>query len=164
MKNRCQTGQRTRGRKLEQSVLQLRQLGYGYVEVAQACGCSVGGAHKACARAIARLEQQCDGEARDLRRLQLLRLDHALVKLAPLIEDGQLSAIDRLVRVLERQARLFGLITPEQTRSKVDVHASGEQGPSDEDLAKMTREEMLAAADLILRGDQEPAATRTRRS
>lgn len=151
MKGQGRSPQRPRGRKLEQTVLQLRQRGYSYAEVAQACGCSVAGAHKACARAMARLEQQCDDEARDLRRLQLLRLEHALVQLAPQIEEGQLGAIDRLVRVLERQARLLGLVSPEQTKAKLDLQLAGGPGPAAEEVANMTREELLAAAGQILR-------------
>ena len=137
------TRRRIHGKTLELSVLQLRKRGHTFVEIAAACGCSVAGAHKACSRALARLAQQRDDETQELRRLQLLRLEHALVKLAPLLEEGQLPAVDRLVRILEHQAKLLGLDAPEQSEAMVEVHTSARQIPGDEELRGMTREELV---------------------
>lgn len=144
------TGRKIQGKKLELSVLQLRKRGHTYAEIAAACGCSTMGAHKACQRALARLSLEADAETRELRRLQLLRLEHALVKLAPLLEEGQLAAIDRLVRILEHQARLLGLDAPELSEARVELTATARRLPSDEELRGMSRERLVGELMKVL--------------
>ncbi len=145
------TRRKIQGRELELSVLQLRKRGHTYAEIAQACSCTPMGAYKACQRALAQLEELAEGEARELRRLQLARLDTALARIWAQVEEGQLPAIDRMIRLLERQSKLLGLDSAE----KHEV-----TGRSGSDVGGLTDEELearIARARRILGAAPDPA-------
>jgi hypothetical protein len=47
--------------------------------------------------------------AEELREMDLARLDAMLVKLAPMIEEGRLTAMDRAIKIIQQRARLAGI-------------------------------------------------------
>lgn len=122
----------------------LRTQGLGYQEIADRLGMSSkSSAYEAVQRALRDTVQE---PADELRHLELLRLDELARKArgvmetehyvvdkgtvvlwngAPLVDDGPaLAAIDRLLKVQERRAKLLGLDAPQ--RVSVDAQQIGD--------------------------------------
>jgi hypothetical protein len=87
--------------------LRLRQAGFGYDEIAVRVGYkNRGGAFKAVARAL-KLTLKEPTEA--VRTIELERLDKLIKALWEKSEKGDFGAIDRVIKIMERRARLLGL-------------------------------------------------------
>jgi DNA-binding CsgD family transcriptional regulator len=99
--------------------LELRRQGKRYEEIAEALGVSISSAWRLVHRAYKRSVKLADEEAEMQRQLDLQRLDVALAAIWPAVQAGELAAIDRLVSILGRRARLLGLDRPEGR--KVDI-------------------------------------------
>jgi len=69
-----------------------------------------------------RIKALCAEEAEAVRTLELERLDEILPKLIEGSKKGDWFAVDRLLKVMERRAKLLGLDAPE----KRDVTSNGE--------------------------------------
>lgn len=103
----------------EQTALALRREGKRYDEIADQLGLSTTGAWKLVRRAFERSQKLNEAEADYQRTLDLERLDAALNAIWPQVESGQLRAVDRLLGILERRAKLLGLDRAQE--QKVDV-------------------------------------------
>ena len=113
--------------------LTLRKAGAGYQAIADALGYKDHtGAWRAVKSALKRTLQE---PADELRTLELARLDDMLKAIAPHVAAGNLTAIDRALKIQERRAHLLGLDAP----TKQDVTSGGEKiGLSDEEkLARL---------------------------
>ena len=113
--------------------LTLRKAGAGYQAIADALGYKDHtGAWRAVKSALKRTLQE---PADELRTLELARLDDMAKAIAPHVAAGNLTAIDRNLKIMERRARLVGLDAP----AKTDVTSGGEKiGLSDEEkLARL---------------------------
>lgn len=94
----------------ERRVLELRRAGVSFDVIATQVGYrDRGAAYKAYKRALARTLQQPAAELRDL---EVDRLDRLLTAVWPKALRGDLAAVDRVLRVAERRARLLGLDAP----------------------------------------------------
>ena len=127
------------GRKREDAALKLRLKGYTYARIASELGISEAGAYAAVKRALNRLNENINEEAKNVRRLELERLDMMLANLWPKVEAGRESAIDRVLRIMERRSKLLGLDAP----TRADVTTGGEKLPG----ATPSREEIRAALE-----------------
>ena len=95
--------------------LELRKKGMRYEQIAQQLGYSRrGNAHKAVMKEIELLAKECREEAAQVRDLELQRLDALYLKAWEAVEEGDLPAIDRCLRVQERRAKLLGLDAAEK--------------------------------------------------
>ncbi len=103
----------------EQAALALRRQGRRYAEIAAQLGLSTAGAWKLVRRAFERSQKLNEAEADYQRTLDLERLDAALSAIWPQVESGQLRAVDRLLGILERRAKLLGLDRAQE--QKVDI-------------------------------------------
>lgn len=101
-----------RGMALEQEVLKLRLAGASFRAIARNLECSVGAAYKACMRAIERQMKEIGEDADTVLHLELQRLDSMLLGAWPKAVAGDLSAVDRVLRIMERRARYLGLDAP----------------------------------------------------
>lgn len=91
----------------ERQVLELRRAGVTFDEIATRVGyADRGAAHKAYKRALARTLQQ---PAAEIRELEADRLDRLLVAVWARALRGDLAAVDRVIRLMERRSRLLGL-------------------------------------------------------
>lgn len=93
--------------------MELRRKGLRYEQIATELGISEAGAWQAIQRAYKRSLKLTDDEADSNRKLDLERIDVALAAIWEQVIAGKLFAIDRLVMLLERRARLLGLDKPE---------------------------------------------------
>lgn len=118
----------------------LRTRGMGYLQIAKELGfADASGAHQAVQRGLQAIRQE---SAEDVRRIELERLD-GLLDMAreiaeaahPTVSAGKvldvpdnalrLAAMDRLLRIQERRARLLGLDAPQ--RISVDAENIGRE-------------------------------------
>jgi hypothetical protein len=103
---------RIAARQHEAEALALRKSGSTYEAIARDLGVSVQSAHRAVRRALDRLNGEIAEGVTDVRRMELERLDAMLGALWPKAARGNLTAVDRVLHIMERRARLLGLDTP----------------------------------------------------
>lgn len=96
----------------ERECLSLRKAGATYDQIAERVGITREGARGAVARALAALSDVCTEEAKEVRQLELDRLDAMLLGLWQRASKGEVAAIDRVLRIQERRSRLLGLDAP----------------------------------------------------
>lgn len=92
--------------------LALRRSGATYQQIGERLGVAVSTAHTAVQNALAGVADESDGAARELRALELERLDELQRSVWPEATRGGLAAIDRALKIMERRARLLGLDAP----------------------------------------------------
>lgn len=69
-------------------------------------------AYKDCMRELERLNAETAASASEMRRLELERLDAMTLALWKQATSGNQGAIDRVLRLMERRAKLLGLDAP----------------------------------------------------
>lgn len=89
--------------------LELRMAGATYSRIASALGITKGAAHKAVARAMEAVRAESDEVAEAYRDLELARLDRMQMGLWNQARSGDLAAVDRVLRIMERRSKLLGL-------------------------------------------------------
>lgn len=109
--------QKVTGALHEQKGLELRMRGYTYPQIAKELGVSLGAAFRSVERGLARLRAENTEQAHQLREIESARLDIAMVQAMRILEnsrkpDQRLRAIDRVVKLIDRRARLWGLDAP----------------------------------------------------
>jgi hypothetical protein len=129
---RCQaTGQ------LDTEALRLRSSNLTYEEIGRRMGCNKTTALRRCERALGEIPRET---ADSYRKLEDMRLDELSCVLWPLVMAGNLRAIDRLLSISKRRAKLWGLdaAPPSRSRKKRQTaYFSTEQ--NDEEVARLTR-------------------------
>ncbi|HLI50157.1 MAG TPA: hypothetical protein VKU87_00090 [Thermomicrobiaceae bacterium] len=99
-------------REKERQALELRKAGASYEQIAhQLKYANQGGAYKAVKRALDNIPAPAVAE---LRRIQGERIETLILALWPEASKGRWLAIDRVIRLMEREAALFGLDAPVQ--------------------------------------------------
>ena len=109
--------ERERAAERRLQAFQLRKAGYTYEAIGGALGVSKVAAYKLVRRVVESLDSQSQAEAKVYRALQLARLEEALKAIWPRAMAGELKAVDRVIKILEREAKLLCLDQP----IKIDV-------------------------------------------
>lgn len=121
--------------------LELRKAGATYQVIADQLGyASPRGAHKAVKSALkATLREPAD----ELRELEAMRLDAALLAIWRRVTNGDERAIDRLLAIMKRRMELFGLAAPKRAEiSGPDGGPIETQSLHGIDLSKLSDEEL----------------------
>jgi hypothetical protein len=121
------SAKRVKSDQLRQRVLELRRRGMTIRSIADEVGKSSTRVHQVLLAALQKIAEETEVEVRELRILENDRLDRALQAIWPGVEAGDLKAIDRLIRIIDRRSKLFGLDTP--TKS-IPTNAEEEAGYS----------------------------------
>ena len=134
-------------RQREQRGLELRLAGASYVQIAEALGMTPGGAFKVVDRALRRQAAETDEKVEALRSLELSRLERLHLALWSRGKDGDVKAVQTLLRLAERRARLLGLDAPLRTT----IGGSGEplQIQTDAEGAAELRRRLLALGERV---------------
>lgn len=106
------TNERTQEQALiDTEALTMRSRGFTYQKIADAMGCSMTGAFKRVQRALAAIPQEA---VEEYRRLEGERLDSLLAVALhqALTGSRSLLAIDRVLAIMDRRAKLMGLDAP----------------------------------------------------
>lgn len=95
--------------------LRLREQGHTYDAIAKKLGFTQRkGAFFAVKRQLDGLRADCAEVAESVRSLELQRLDRMLVALTKKAEAGDVQAVDRVLRIMERRTAYEGLDVPKQ--------------------------------------------------
>ena len=106
------TSRKIRVAERQAAVLQLRRAGLPFSRIAEQLGISIGYANKLATRALVEYRISAHSDAGDLTALSLARLDGLLLVLWPKATAGNLGAVDRVLAIEQRRARLLGLEAP----------------------------------------------------
>ena len=120
------SGRRLRGAECRARALELRKNGLTYEAIAQELGISLQYAHKTVSQALAALEKANAEEARHVRTLELERLETLFLKAFTRARKGDLGAIDRVLRIMERKAKLLGLDAPSRSEVTASLTSTNE--------------------------------------
>lgn len=94
--------------------LELRRMGKGVREIGELLGLSKSHAHRLLVAGIESAREQVADNADELRAFEIDRLDAMLSSIWPRARRGELPAIDRVLSIQTRRARLLGLDAPEK--------------------------------------------------
>ena len=92
--------------------VQLRLAGASYAQIGQQLGCAKSHAFYLVSTALARTRARTEETTEEMRALDLSRMDAMLLAIWPLAVAGNLFVIDRVLKMLERRAKLCGLDAP----------------------------------------------------
>lgn len=110
----------------ENKAVELRKAGLPYAQIADALGfASASSAYRTVMRALARNQSE---QVEELRMIEGARLDRMQQAVWQRAVQGDLHTIDRVLRIMDRRARLFGLDAPQKVSVNTDeVDAQIEQ-------------------------------------
>jgi DNA-binding CsgD family transcriptional regulator len=129
------TTEKAAARRLQ--AIELRKAGATYRQIGERLSVSEAQAYNDVQRELARLATQTQDAAAALRVLESERLDALMLALWQQAKQGNQGAIDRVLKVMERRARLVGLDAPTRIDHTVDVYEViiGGDSPADKPAA-----------------------------
>lgn len=98
----------------ERRALDLRKQGFFYHEIGSQLGVSEASAYQDVKRALRAIIDERNEHGDELLQIEIQRLDAALNAIWPKVEKGDESAVDRLIKILERKSKFLGLDAPEK--------------------------------------------------
>jgi hypothetical protein len=150
--NTTNAARAARGLEHQRQALELRRAGLGYEAIGERLGLKKSQAHRLVTRALEEARAQVTANADELRSEELSRLDGMLQGLWPRARKGEVSAVDRVLKIAERRAKLLGLDAPEKRElfgKGGTPLVPGALDPSG--LSTQTLQELLAARDAAAR-------------
>jgi hypothetical protein len=97
----------------------LKLAGWSMRDIGAHLKCSVGTVHSDIAAVFDRVRDVADGAVERAKAISLARLDVATRGIWPSVESGDLDAVDRLVKIESRRAKLEGTDAPAKQEHKV---------------------------------------------
>lgn len=104
-----------------QKAIALRTGGASYREIATQLGCDVATAWDDVQTVLETTTHEIESSAGTLRALECRRLDMFTLSLVSKVQAGDVKAVQALVQVSTRRARLLGLDAPIDVRQQIDV-------------------------------------------
>lgn len=98
----------------QRKALELRRMAWGYQAIADHLGIGLATAHRHVMDALKEARAQISTEADTLKSEDLSRLDAMLAGLWPRASKGEAVAVDRVLKIMERRAKLLGLDAPDR--------------------------------------------------
>jgi hypothetical protein len=95
--------------------LELRRMGFGYQAIAEQIGVGKSQAHRYVIAGLADARAQISAHSDELKSEEISRLDGMLAALWPKARKGEVAAVDRVLKIGERRAKLLGLDAPTVT-------------------------------------------------
>ena len=92
--------------------MELRKHGFTYDAIGKEIGVTRQRAYQIVKNELEALREECSEIAEDIVKIELERLDIMLVGAWPNATTGDVTAIDRVLKIMERRARLLGLDAP----------------------------------------------------
>ena len=110
----ARTAARVSAAQKREMALALATTGASYKQIADQLGVSKTRAHQYVHEELAKLADLSTGHARLYRQRQLERINRLLLGVWQSATKGNLQAVDRAVKLMERESRLLGLDSPEK--------------------------------------------------
>lgn len=123
-----------------QQAFQFRIKGYSYRAIADELHVDVATAYADVLAEMAYLRQTTTELAEQVREQSLARMDAAVKGLEPLVAQGNPKAVQALIQVESRRARLLGLDQPEQLRVQVDRYRTMDDAELQAEIARLRTE------------------------
>lgn len=140
----------------ERQVLKYRKGGLTFDQIAEKMGYShPSGAHAAFKRALERTRD--DALASEGRELHRARLETALTAIWDRVLSGDLRAIAMMLRILERDAKLYGLDMPVKTEIEVTNYDGNLLRQRTREIIEVIRE-IRESSDSVGNGSSEAGA------
>lgn len=102
----------------QRKALAYRRMGASYVQIADYLKCNLGTVYSYVSKALADIPKE---EAERLRAIELVGLDELELAFWRAFEAGDSSAGDKVLKVKERRARMFGLDKPPEGFTRDEV-------------------------------------------
>ena len=102
-------------REREHEALELRKAGATYRQIGKRLGISATSAHTRVMSALREMSELTGEKAAEVRGIELQRLDTMLLGLWSKARAGDVSAIDRAVKIMQRRADMLGLDAPKRS-------------------------------------------------
>lgn len=99
----------------QEKALELRRAGMAFSAIAAHIGISKSRAHELVCAGLEDARDQIAATSNELRAEEVSRLDGMLEKVYPKAAQGDLLAVDRVLKIMERRAKLLGLDAPIRT-------------------------------------------------
>lgn len=109
----------------EFQALELRKQGASYDQIAHAMNTGKDYAYKLVIRGLKRIDTKMREGLDEMVRLEVERLDAMLRAVWTKAREGDLKAVDRVLRIMQRRADLLGLDAPK--RQHIDLTMTHEQ-------------------------------------
>jgi hypothetical protein len=138
--------------------LELRKGGLTFRQIGERMGFSEQRAHRLVTEELQRLNADRAEAAAEVTRLECERLDALLAAVWPEAQGGNLSAIDRVLAILARRAKMLGIDGEQAAGTVVTQSVTVEM--SEEDRREAIRQVLLAAGFKEL-GESAPAGDLT---
>lgn len=106
----------------QQKALELRRMAYGYQKIADTLGIGLVTAHRHVQNGLREARDQVSASTEALRSEELSRLDAMHQGVWVRAMKGESAAIDRVLKIMERRAKLLGLEAP------VRIETTGRDG------------------------------------
>lgn len=110
--NKKASSRRALAQERRKKAFDLRKGGANYQQIGDALGMSRQGARKTVEAAIDKLNKEVSDAALHYRTLQLERLERMHFGLWARAINGDDTAVDRIIKIMDRQAKLLGLDSP----------------------------------------------------
>jgi hypothetical protein len=108
------SARRVRAAERRTQALDLRKQGKTFAEIGRELECSEQRAHAIVTAELQRLNARRSEQAAEVARLELERLDALLAAVWPTAKEGEGPAIDRVLAIMARRAKLQGLDAPDK--------------------------------------------------
>ena len=99
---------------LRRKAMELRTLGLSYQQIADQIGCSKSAAHKAVMHSLNEVAEEIKKQGKQNIALDLQRLDWIIREAMKLALKGDLHAMDRILKAIDRRAKIFGYDAPQK--------------------------------------------------
>ena len=108
-------------RTVASNILRLRKMGYDAQRISEELDIPLDRVSNIIKSALKKLTKEMKGAAEEIRCLELSRLDEMQTAIWQDCMDGKLTAIDRVLKIMERRSKLVGLDAPERLNIKTDI-------------------------------------------
>jgi hypothetical protein len=99
-------------REREAAAFEMRKRGVAYAQIGKALKVTPQGAHAMVTRTLKRIEARLTESVETVRAIEVQRLDSLLFALWPEAQRGVVRAVEGVLRIMERRAKLLGLDAP----------------------------------------------------
>ena len=115
-------------RELRRKALELRTIGLSYQQIADQLGVSKSAAHRAVVKSLEDIQEETRELAKLNKTLDLQRLEWIIREAMKLALKGDLQAMDRVMKAIDRRAKIYGFEAPQKVAQTTPDGEEVQQG------------------------------------
>ncbi|MGI9273858.1 MAG: sigma factor-like helix-turn-helix DNA-binding protein [Endozoicomonas sp.] len=105
---------RIKAKDLQRKAIELRTLGLSYQQIGDQLGVTKSAAYKAVSKSLQDIEEETHKLAKLNKTLDLQRLDWIIREAMKLALKGDLHAMDRIMKAIDRRMKIYGFEAPQK--------------------------------------------------